>query len=123
MDENYSSLREEAPGPGNDQAAARGVGSRAYTVYETVFAVITILSGYLFTRMWPASSHPFGALLFTLFLFVTGGIWLKLSGGRQGLISEGYPFQITLLYFIHDLTHGVRGEFPFLTEFFQALGL
>ena len=87
MDENYSSLREEAPGPGNDQAAARGVGSRAYTVYETVFAVITILSGYLFTRMWPASSHPFGALLFTLFLFVTGGIWLKLSGGRQSFLS------------------------------------
>ncbi len=62
-------------------------GKRTYSVRETVFAALTVVSGYLFLRMWPASANPFGALLFTVFLFSFGAVWLKMSGGRQNPLS------------------------------------
>jgi hypothetical protein len=76
--------------PGGDTVSGQTGDGRARDlpgVRDTLFALLTLFAGYLFVRLVPVSDSPFGGLLFTLFLFLFGAVWLRLSGGRQSVLS------------------------------------
>ncbi len=57
---------------------------RKFTTIESVFAWLSLLFGYLFCRVFPISDSPFGGLLFTLLLFFSGFIVIKITGRKIG---------------------------------------
>ncbi|MBQ0109407.1 MAG: hypothetical protein KBS44_03935, partial [Clostridiales bacterium] len=59
----------------------------AFKNFETVFAWLCILFGYLFCRAFPASSSPIGFVLVSLIVFAATAVILKLKGARFGLLT------------------------------------
>lgn len=59
----------------------------AFKNFETVFAWLCILFGYLFCRAFPASASPIGFVLVSLIVFAATAVILKLKGARFGLLT------------------------------------
>lgn len=52
---------------------------REYSVADSVFAWLSLLFGYLFCRVFPISESPFGGFIFTLILFASALIIVKVK--------------------------------------------
>ncbi|MBQ8893334.1 MAG: DUF4173 domain-containing protein [Clostridia bacterium] len=58
-----------------------------YSLYENVFAWLSVAAGYGFCRVFPVHQHPFGGFLFILALYLASVILLKLKGASFGMMS------------------------------------
>lgn len=65
---------------------------REFSLIESIFAWMSLIFGYLFCRVVPLSESPFGGLLFTLILFISGFIVLKVMKKKLTLM----PLIITI---------------------------
>jgi len=69
----------ESPTPENNK--------RSFSVAESVFAWLSLIFGYLFCRVFPLRESPFGGFLFTLLLFVSSFIILKVLKKKFSLMT------------------------------------
>lgn len=57
---------------------------RSFSFVENVYAWLSLLFGYLFCRVFPIADSPFGGLLFTLMLFISAFVVIKIKGSKIG---------------------------------------
>ena len=55
---------------------------REYTGYESVFAWLCLLAGYIFCKSFPVRNNPLGGFIFILFLFIASTVILKIKGAK-----------------------------------------
>ena len=87
---------------------------RRYTAVERLFAYLSLLAGYGFCRVFPASVNSFAAVLYMLALFAVTAVLLKLNGARFGqngtaaLVFAALALLSMVLYgndFLHFLSY------------------
>ncbi len=96
---NYNEFDSQSPAAAQPQGATK----REVKTYETVFAWIALLLGYLFCRALPASRHPLGAMLVIFALYAVGGAFLISAHARQTPRSLFYlisPLLLSLSLFL-----------------------
>lgn len=59
---------------------------RSFTSVESIFAWLSLLSGYIFCRVFPANSNPLGAVIFILLLFIATFVVLKVKQFKIGIL-------------------------------------
>lgn len=60
---------------------------RTFSVAESVFAWLSLIFGYIFCRVFPISESPFGGLIFTLVLFISALITVKVMAKKITVLS------------------------------------
>lgn len=68
-----------------------------FKTVDTVYAWLSLLLGYLFSRLIPVSSNSLGALLYVISLFVVGFVYIKLSNVK--LRVDCYVFTAVIAVF------------------------
>ncbi len=72
---------------------------RTFTTVESIFAWLSLFSGYIFCRVFPANSNPLGAVIFIISLFIATFVALKIKGVKIGvfpIISAASAIVISL---------------------------
>lgn len=77
---------------------------RSFSVAESIFAWLSLIFGYLFCRVFPLSESPFGGFLFTLLLFVSGFIVLKVMKKKFSLMTVLISLSAVIVSFSLILT-------------------
>lgn len=77
---------------------------RKFSVIESVFAWMCLLFGYIFCRVFPLSESPFGGLVFTLLLYISGFIVLMIMKQKLKLMSVVIALTAILISFSLILT-------------------
>lgn len=77
---------------------------RSFSVAESIFAWLSLIFGYLFCRVFPLKESPFGGFLFTLLLFVSGFIVLKVMKKKFSLMTVLISLSAVIVSFSLILT-------------------
>lgn len=77
---------------------------RSFSVVESIFAWLSLIFGYLFCRVFPLSESPFGGFLFTMLLFVSGFIVLKVMKKKFSLMTVLISLSAVIVSLSHILT-------------------
>ncbi|MBE6789542.1 MAG: DUF4173 domain-containing protein [Ruminococcaceae bacterium] len=72
--------------PDQQDLSVVSVKKREYSGIESAFALVCLLAGYAFCRVFPVSQNAFGGLLFVIALFGVTAVVLVKKGARSGLM-------------------------------------
>ena len=70
---------------------------RSFTVYDTVFAWLSYILGYLFCRSVHTASSPLGATLFIAILFAATGVFLHAAKRKPNLTASAVAISAVVI--------------------------